>query len=92
MEVKYAEQYERKSASPPSSFVGGGGSGSGTSSAQSNVRFSELIAGQTDARGVGPGGAQFWDPNGQPLPDELAGVLEECNEIYQQLYPHRITA
>ena len=24
--------------------------------------------------------------------NELTGVLEECNEIYQQLYPHRITA
>ena len=31
-------------------------------------------------------------PKDVPVPDELAGVLEECNEIYQQLYPHRITA
>ena len=31
-------------------------------------------------------------PKDVPVPDELTGVLEECNEIYQQLYPHRVTA
>ena len=31
-------------------------------------------------------------PKDVPVPDELTGVLEECIELYQQLYPHRITA
>ena len=31
-------------------------------------------------------------PKDDPVPDSLTGVLEQCNAIYEQLYPHRITA
>ena len=33
-----------------------------------------------------------YKPKEVPVPDALTGVLGQCNEIYEQLYPHRITA
>ena len=33
-----------------------------------------------------------YKPKDEQVPDALYGVLQQCNEIYQQLYPHRITA
>jgi len=37
-------------------------------------------------------GWRAYKPKDDPVPDSLSGVLEQCNEIYGQLYPHRITA
>lgn len=33
-----------------------------------------------------------YKPKDEPVPEELIGVLAQCNEIYEQLYPHRIVA
>ena len=37
-------------------------------------------------------GWRAYKPKDDPVPDSLSGVLEQCNEIYGQLYPHRLTA
>ena len=37
-------------------------------------------------------GWRAYRPKDEPVPDALSEVLEQCNEIYEQLYPHRITA
>ena len=33
-----------------------------------------------------------YKPKDDPVPDSLSGVLEQCNGIYEQLYPHRLIA
>jgi len=33
-----------------------------------------------------------YSPKNQPVPEDFSGLLGECEEIYQSLYPHRLTA
>ena len=37
-------------------------------------------------------GWRAYRPKDESVPDSLSEVLEQCSEIYEQLYPHRITA
>jgi hypothetical protein len=37
-------------------------------------------------------GWRAYRPKDEPVPDALSEVLEQCSEIYEKLYPHRITA
>jgi hypothetical protein len=37
-------------------------------------------------------GFQPYVPRTDPLPEELAGVHAECEDIYRRLHAHRLTA